>query len=484
MLFAVGAVSGTILSFEMGLLWPGLMRHLRRRDRPAVRARGHRLLRRGDLPRHLPLRLGPAAAAAAPRHARPDRRRRRRRHLLHAVGQRLDERPDRLPRSSTARSPTSTRGRRCSTTACGCSSPTCGWRTFMVVGLRASPPSTPPACCAGRDDRHHRLGFTVPFAFAAVAALVQPFVGHLLGLRVADDQPAKLAAIELALDDRAAGARCGIGGRAHRRRGALRASRSRGSARSSPRNSLDRRGARPRRSSPPDERPAGQRHATWSFQAHGRHRACCCVGAGVVFWCRPPAGPRLARAAAGSCGSPSLAGPLAVVALEAGLDHDRGRPPAVDRLRASCAPRTRPATSRGLWVTFAVLLVVYAAHDRRRRAWCCARWRGAGGTASRSTCPRPTAPRHRTTPRSTREPRRRRRRRRCSLGVIAYAVLRRRRLRHRRVGPHRRRRRRGAPLRTLDRPQHRPGVGGQPRLADLRARVPLDRRSPTRSRRS
>ncbi len=25
MLFAIGAVSGTVLSFEMGLLWPGLM---------------------------------------------------------------------------------------------------------------------------------------------------------------------------------------------------------------------------------------------------------------------------------------------------------------------------------------------------------------------------------------------------------------------------------------------------------------------------
>ena len=37
-LFAVGAVSGTILSFEMGLLWPGLMGAFGRRDRPAVRA--------------------------------------------------------------------------------------------------------------------------------------------------------------------------------------------------------------------------------------------------------------------------------------------------------------------------------------------------------------------------------------------------------------------------------------------------------------
>jgi cytochrome d ubiquinol oxidase subunit I len=38
----------------------------------------------------------------------------------------------------------------------------------------------------------------VAFAFATVAALAQPLVGHVLGLRVGDTQPAKLAAFELA----------------------------------------------------------------------------------------------------------------------------------------------------------------------------------------------------------------------------------------------------------------------------------------------
>ena len=51
----------------------------------------------------------------------------------------------------------------------------------------------------GRRDAHHRLGFTVPFVFATVAALAQPFIGHVLGLRIADTQPAKLAAFELAV---------------------------------------------------------------------------------------------------------------------------------------------------------------------------------------------------------------------------------------------------------------------------------------------
>jgi cytochrome d ubiquinol oxidase subunit I len=50
----------------------------------------------------------------------------------------------------------------------------------------------------GRIDAHHRLGFTVPFVFATVAAIVQPFIGHILGLRVGETQPSKLAAFELA----------------------------------------------------------------------------------------------------------------------------------------------------------------------------------------------------------------------------------------------------------------------------------------------
>ena len=50
----------------------------------------------------------------------------------------------------------------------------------------------------GRDDAHHRLGFTVPFVFAAVAALGQPVVGHLAGARLAGAQPSKLGSMELA----------------------------------------------------------------------------------------------------------------------------------------------------------------------------------------------------------------------------------------------------------------------------------------------
>ena len=64
-LFAVGAVSGTVLSFELGLLWPALHGARRARHRHAVLARGLRVLPRSDLPGPLSLRLGEAAPARA-----------------------------------------------------------------------------------------------------------------------------------------------------------------------------------------------------------------------------------------------------------------------------------------------------------------------------------------------------------------------------------------------------------------------------------
>jgi cytochrome d ubiquinol oxidase subunit I len=64
----------------------------------------------------------------------------------------------------------------------------------------------------GRTDAHHRLGFTIPFAFASVAAIAQPLVGHVLGLQVGGIQAAKLAAFELALHTESAPAPERLGG--------------------------------------------------------------------------------------------------------------------------------------------------------------------------------------------------------------------------------------------------------------------------------
>lgn len=63
---------------------------------------------------------------------------------------------------------------------------------FTVAGVYAV------GMLRGRRDAHHRLGFLVPFVFASVAALTQPFAGHVLGLGLDERQPAKLAAFELA----------------------------------------------------------------------------------------------------------------------------------------------------------------------------------------------------------------------------------------------------------------------------------------------
>jgi cytochrome d ubiquinol oxidase subunit I len=68
---------------------------------------------------------------------------------------------------------------------------------FMVVGLVVSGVYA-AGMLRARNDAHHRLGFTVPFVFATVATLAQPIIGHLLGMQAADKQPAKLAAFELA----------------------------------------------------------------------------------------------------------------------------------------------------------------------------------------------------------------------------------------------------------------------------------------------
>jgi cytochrome d ubiquinol oxidase subunit I len=68
---------------------------------------------------------------------------------------------------------------------------------FMVVGFVVSGVYA-VGMLRGRRDAHHRLGFVVPFVFATVAALTQPVVGHLLGGDLGDRQPAKLAAFELA----------------------------------------------------------------------------------------------------------------------------------------------------------------------------------------------------------------------------------------------------------------------------------------------
>ncbi len=195
-LFAIGAVSGTVLSFEMGLLWPGLMGRFG--DVLGLPFAfeglsffveaifiGIYLYGWGRMPprRHL-MMLVPMAAAGV-------------------VGTYCV-----ISVNAWMNMPTGFR------IADGEVTDVDPWAVlfnrgaflqfahmwvaaFMVVGFAVSAVYA-AGMLRGRRDAHHRLGFTIPFTFATVAALAQPVVGHVLGIRLGETQPSKLAAFELA----------------------------------------------------------------------------------------------------------------------------------------------------------------------------------------------------------------------------------------------------------------------------------------------
>src|SRR6478752_1874289 len=82
---------------------------------------------------------------------------------------------------------------------------------FMLVGLVVAAVYA-VNLLRGGDHATNRLGFTVPFVFASVASVSQPVVGHVLGLQVGTIQPAKLAAFELALETEPGPAPMRLGG--------------------------------------------------------------------------------------------------------------------------------------------------------------------------------------------------------------------------------------------------------------------------------
>ena len=66
---------------------------------------------------------------------------------------------------------------------------------FMVAGFTASVPYA-WAWLKGRRTRYYRLGFLIPFTFAAIATPVQLVIGDTSARWVASQQPVKLAAME------------------------------------------------------------------------------------------------------------------------------------------------------------------------------------------------------------------------------------------------------------------------------------------------
>jgi len=65
---------------------------------------------------------------------------------------------------------------------------------FMVASVYAV------GMLRGRRDRYHRLGFAIPFTIAAIATPIQLGVGDTAARAIADDQPAKFASMEYVLE--------------------------------------------------------------------------------------------------------------------------------------------------------------------------------------------------------------------------------------------------------------------------------------------
>ncbi|HEY4333455.1 MAG TPA: cytochrome ubiquinol oxidase subunit I, partial [Ilumatobacteraceae bacterium] len=197
-LFAVGAVSGTVLSFEMGLLWPGLMSkygdviglpfalegiaffveaiflgiYLYGWDRLAPKVHLRTLI-----PMMISGAFGTFCVIAANAWMNSPSG-----FKLDAAGNVVDVSP------------------------LGAMLNNAVWLEFahMFVGAYVVVGFLVAAVYAGgmlkgRRDRLHRLGFKASFAMASAAALVQPFIGHVAGMRLAEHQPGKLAAMELAV---------------------------------------------------------------------------------------------------------------------------------------------------------------------------------------------------------------------------------------------------------------------------------------------
>jgi cytochrome d ubiquinol oxidase subunit I len=198
-LFAIGAVSGTILSFEMGLLWPGLMGRF------------------GDV-LGLPFALEGISffveAIFLGIYLYGWDRMPPRRHLAMLIPMGFAGIFGTfcvLSVNAWMNAPTGFR-----IAADGTVTDVNPWRAmfndavwlqfahmwvgaFMLVGFVIAAVYA-VGMLKGRRDEHHRMGFTVPFVFATVAALLQPLLGHVLGLQTGDRQPAKLAAMELSLN--------------------------------------------------------------------------------------------------------------------------------------------------------------------------------------------------------------------------------------------------------------------------------------------
>jgi cytochrome bd ubiquinol oxidase subunit I len=193
-LFAVGAVSGTILSFEMGMLWPGLMERYGEVYGFPFTLEGfaffleaifvgvylfgwERLSARAHMLTAVPIILSGSAGAFFVVAANawmntPE-------GFTLRGGRLVDPRPwDAMFNPSTAAQTVHML-----------------LGAFMVVGFSVASVYA-VGLLRGRRGRYYRLGLVVPLTVGALAAPVQLVVGDWIANVVAEHQPAKLAAME------------------------------------------------------------------------------------------------------------------------------------------------------------------------------------------------------------------------------------------------------------------------------------------------
>ncbi|MCW3066696.1 MAG: cytochrome d ubiquinol oxidase subunit [Solirubrobacterales bacterium] len=194
-LFAVGAVTGTVLSFEMGLLWPGLMGRFGGVFGASFAIEGifffteaifiaiylygwKRLSPWAHFWAGVPIVVAGIGGALSVVSANS--------WMNQPAGFRLD-----AAGTVTHVAPLSAIFNR----ATAYEVPHMILGAYMVTGfLVASVYAV--GWLRGRRDRHHRLGFAIPFTVAALAAPVQIFVGDTAARAIAHHQPAKFAATE------------------------------------------------------------------------------------------------------------------------------------------------------------------------------------------------------------------------------------------------------------------------------------------------
>ena len=223
---------------------------------------------------------------------------------------------------------------------------------FMIASVYAV------AMLRGRRDRYHRLGFLIAFTIAAVSAPLQMVVGDLVARAVFHDDPVKFAAIELVnttgrnvpetlggyIDDQGkvhAGIK--IPGAASLLSGYSTNTRIKGLT-----------------SVPARDRPTYAQvntiHLAWDVMVGiGSALAALSLWFGFVWWRKRdlPKTPWFLRAAA-------VAGVASVVALEAGwVVTEVGRQPWI--VHRTMRVTEGATTDPGVWITFVVIVVVYAA---------------------------------------------------------------------------------------------------------------------------